>query len=49
MTIGRKIRSINNTDNYTDSLFSLKTKISLNMEINISMRLCGPEKKKFFH
>ena len=24
MTIGRKIRSINNTDNYTDSLFSLK-------------------------
>ena len=24
MTIGRKIRSINNTDNYTDSLFDLK-------------------------
>jgi len=24
MTIGRKIRSINNTDNYTDSLFELK-------------------------
>ena len=49
MTIGRKIRSINNTDNYTDSLFDLKDEDILeygNKYINETM--WSRKEKNFF-
>ena len=49
MTIGRKIRSINNTDNYTDSLFELKDEDILeygNKYINETM--WSRKEKNFF-
>ena len=49
MTIGRKIRSINNTDNYTDSLFELKNEDILKYGNKyISETMWSRKEKNFF-